>query len=152
MLQIRWLAGQMDKCAEMAEWVYHEFSYEFADQTLDEWQRSFAAGQSDGSWTSLIATENGHLLGGATLAVSDLPERPDLGPWLACVFVTPQARRTGVAAKLIAGVCDRAKSEGVRTLYLHTHSQADYYSTLGWEVMETFEAWDKKQYLMTRRL
>ena len=126
MLQIHWLAGQMDKCAEMAEWVYNAFSYEFADQTLDEWQQAFAAGQVDGSWTSLIATENGQLLGGATLAASDLMERPDLGPWLACVFVTPQARRRGLAAKLIAGICERAKSEGVRTLYLHTHSQADY--------------------------
>lgn len=152
MLQIRWLVGQMDKCNEMAEWVYNAFSHEFANQTLDEWQHAFAAGQVDGSWVTLIATDNGRLLGGATLASSDLSERPELSPWLACVFVTPAARRRGLAAKMIAGICERAKNEGVHSLYLHTHSQADYYSTLGWSVMETFDAWDKKQYLMTKRL
>lgn len=92
------------------------------------------------------------MLGGATLAENDLPERPDLGPWLACVFVTPEARKRGLAAQLIEGICVHARDAGFTALYLHTHSQSDYYTKLGWNVVERFEAWGKAQYLMSRRL
>lgn len=34
MLRVDWLDKQMDKCDVMAEWLYREFSYEFAQQSL----------------------------------------------------------------------------------------------------------------------
>ncbi|MFK0089709.1 GNAT family N-acetyltransferase [Pseudomonas sp. NPDC090755] len=152
MLRVDWLDTQMDQCGVMAEWLYRAFSYEFAQQSLSSWQQEFADGQRDGRWKCLIAMEGGQLLGGATLASDDLSDRPDLGPWLACVFIRPEARRRGLAAQLIDGICDHARDAGFTTLYLHTHNQSAYYSRLGWEVLERFEAWGKEQYLMSRRL
>ncbi|MFK8328446.1 GNAT family N-acetyltransferase [Pseudomonas sp. BJa5] len=152
MLRVDWLDTQMDQCGVMAEWLYQEFRYEFAQQSLSSWQQEFADGQRDGRWKCLIATERGELLGGASLASNDLADRPDLGPWLACVFIKPEARRRGLAAQLIEGICDHARSAGFTTLYLHTHNQSAYYATLGWEVLDRFEAWGKEQYLMSRRL
>jgi len=38
---------------------------------------------------------------GDVLAADDLSSRPDFGPWLACMFVTPSARGTGIAEQLI---------------------------------------------------
>ena len=35
------------------------------------------------------------LVGGAALARDDLAHRPDLGPWLACVFVSPRRADKG---------------------------------------------------------
>ncbi|MBU6956994.1 GNAT family N-acetyltransferase [Pseudomonas sp. CVAP len=152
MLRVDWLDTQMDMCDVMAEWLYREFSYEFAQQSLSSWQQEFSDGQRDGRWKCLIATERGQLLGGATLASNDLSDRPDLGPWLACVFITPEARRRGLAAQLIEGICDHARDIGFTTLYLHTHNRSNYYTKLGWEVLERFEAWGKEQYLMSRSL
>ncbi len=152
MLRVDWLDNQMDKCGLMAEWIYREFSYEFAQQSLSSWQQEFAEGQRDGSWKCLIATEQDQLLGGATLASSDLSDRPDLGPWLACVFTAPEARRRGLATQLIEGICSHAKDTGFTTLYLHTHSQSHYYTKLGWTVLERFEVWGKEHCLMSRSL
>ncbi|WP_445577108.1 N-acetyltransferase [Pseudomonas sp. E141] len=152
MPQMDWLENHMDKCDQMAEWLHQEFSYEFAQQSLASWQQEFAAGQRDGHWKCLIATEQDQLLGGVSLASDDLPDRPELGPWLACVFITPIARRRGLAAQLIEGICNHAREAGFTTLYLHTHNQRDYYTGLGWEVLERFEAWGKEQWLMSRQL
>ena len=152
MLRVDWLDKQMDKCGVMAEWLYREFSYEFTQQSLSSWKHEFSEGQRDGSWKCLIATERDQLLGGATLANNDLSDRPDLGPWLACVFIAPEARRRGLAAQLIEGICVHARDAGFTTLYLHTHNQANYYAQLGWKVLERFEAWGKEQYLMSRSL
>lgn len=69
MLQVDWLENHMDKCSLMAEWLYGEFSYEFAQQSLASWQQEFSDGQHDGRWKCLIATQEGQLLGGAALAI-----------------------------------------------------------------------------------
>lgn len=91
MLRMDWLETQMNHCDTMAQWLYRQFSYEFAGQSLEDWQHEFCAGQHDGNWKCLIATEHDRLLGGATLAAADLSERPELGPWLACVLIAPEA-------------------------------------------------------------
>ncbi|WP_407310751.1 GNAT family N-acetyltransferase [Pseudomonas sp. nanlin1] len=152
MFQIDWLDRHMVHCNLMAEWVYQAFPYEYAEQTLASWQQVFADGQHDGQWKCLIAMAQGQLLGGATLARSDLESRPELGPWLACVYVTPAARRRGIAARLIEGICEQAQATGSPTLYLHTYDQRDYYRTLGWQVVEPFEAWGRVHWLMSRSL
>lgn len=129
-----------------------QFAYEYAGQTLPDWQCEFAEGQRNGEWQCLIAIEHGQWLGGAALARDDLPERPDLGPWLACVLVAPEARGQGLAERLIEGVCAQARQRGIKTLYLHTHDQSAYYAKRGWTVLERFEAWGKEQHLMARVL
>lgn len=152
MPRMDWLAHQMKHCDAMAQRLYQQFSYEYAGQSLEQWQREFAAGQLDGSWKALIVTDDDQWLGGAALAQDDLASRPDLGPWLACVLVAPEARGQGLAARLIEGICSDARDSGVKTLYLHTHDQSDYYAKRGWEVLERFEAWGKEQWLMSRAL
>ncbi len=142
----------MEHYATMAAWLYEQFSYEYADQSLAQWQQEFAAGQHNGDWPSVVAIDDGTLLGGAALAKGDLPGRDDLGPWLACVFVTPQARGQGIAEALVEKVCERGRAEGVERLYLHTQDRAGYYAKRGWVTVEQFERWGKPQWLMTRDL
>lgn len=152
MLRVDWLENQMHHCDTMAERLYQQFSYEYVGQSLAQWQQEFAAGQADGCWKSLIVTDGDQLLGGAALAQDDLSSRPDLGPWLACVLVAPEARGQGLAARLIEGICGHARDSGITTLYLHTHDKSDYYAKRGWNVLERFEGWGKEQWLMSREL
>jgi GNAT superfamily N-acetyltransferase len=152
MHRLVWLRDHMHYSDTLAQWLHRQFAYEFAEQSLADWQREFAEGQSSGDWQSLIAIENGRLLGGASLATDDLPERPELGPWLAGVFIAPQARQRGLAEQLIEGVCAAAQADGIARLYLHTHDRSDYYKQRGWQVLETFQAWGKAQRLMAREL
>lgn len=151
MLTLDWLANHMGHSDTFAGWLHRQFSYEYP-QPLEQWQREFAEGQHNGDWPALIALEDGQLLGGAALARDDLDQRPDLGPWLACVFVAPQARGRGLAERLIEGICQRAKEQGVEVLYLHTQDKSEYYAKRGWRVLERFEGWGKEQWLMCRDL
>lgn len=152
MLQLVWLRDHMQYSNIMAQWLHQQFTYEFKEQPLANWQHEFAEGQANGDWQCLIAIENGQLLGGAALAASDLPARPELGPWLACVFVATHARKRGLAEQLIEGICSQAKAGGTSTLYLHTHDRHEYYAKRGWQVLECFQAWGKEQWLMARKL
>ncbi|MCE5984681.1 GNAT family N-acetyltransferase [Pseudomonas sp. LF19] len=152
MPNLEWLEHHMQHCDTFAERLYRQFSYEYADISLEAWRREFAEGQRNGDWQCLVALDQGRLLGGAALARDDLPGRPELGPWLACVLVEPQARGQGLAEKLIEGICQRARERGEATLYLHTHDQSAYYAKRGWSVRERFEAWGKEQWLMSREL
>ncbi|QAX85767.1 N-acetyltransferase [Pseudomonas sp. DTU12.3] len=151
-LQLDWLAGHMHHSDTYAAWIHQQFHYEYAHQPLAEWQREFADGQSNGKWSCLIAFDGDRLIGGAALARDDLAHRPDLGPWLACVFVDPQARGQGLAEQLIEGVCDEAQRRGLKRLYLHTQNKRDYYAKRGWQRLEDFRAWDNQHWLMVRDL
>ncbi|KHL72363.1 acetyltransferase [Pseudomonas putida] len=152
MPRLVWLRDHMQHSNTLAQWLHRQFAYEFTEQPLTEWQCEFAEGQRNGDWQCLIALENDQLLGGATLAANDFPERPELGPWLACVFIAPQARKRGLAEQLIEGICAAAKAKGTTRLYLHTHDRSDYYAKRGWHVQECFEAWGQEQWLMLRDL
>jgi N-acetylglutamate synthase-like GNAT family acetyltransferase len=142
----------LDYSDTFALWVHQQFAYEYSEQPLVDWQREFREGQGNGEWQTLIALEDGELLGGASLAKDDLPERPELGPWLACVLVAPQARRRGLAEQLIEGVYSQARAKGHERLYLHTHDQGEYYAKRGCEYIEPFHAWGKEHWLMQRKL
>ena len=110
MIEILWLNERMLHCAELAQWIHAQFPYEFREQALENWQAELASGQLDGSWQSLIAVEGEHLLGSASLARDDLPSRPELSPWLACVYVRPECRGRGLAECLIEAICAQARS------------------------------------------
>jgi GNAT superfamily N-acetyltransferase len=152
MPRLDWLDRHMDHCDTLAQWLHQQFHYEFADLPLRDWQRTFAAGQRDGQWQCLIALDGEQLLGSAALAIDDLPQRPEQGPWLACVFVAPQARGQGLAERLIEGVCAHARGAGIDKLFLHTHDQQAYYARRGWIALEQFQAWGKPHWLMSREL
>jgi N-acetylglutamate synthase-like GNAT family acetyltransferase len=152
MFQTVLLRDHMDHSDTFAAWLHEQFAYEFVAQALHDWQREFKAGQNDGNWRTVIALENGQLLGGAALAKDDSPDHPALGPWLACVLVAPLARQRGVAERLIAEICSTAKGIGHQKLYLHTHDRRDYYAKRGWEYLESFHAWGKEHSLMQRLL
>ena len=151
-LRLEWLVDHPQHSDTYAEWIHRQFAYEYAEQPLADWQREFAAGQDNGDWSCLIALDGERLLGGAALARADLALRPDLGPWLACVFVSPQARGQGLAERLIDGISQAAKQRGFARFYLHTQNKQDYYAKRGWTVLERFRAWDNEQWLMVRDL
>ncbi|MVW76709.1 GNAT family N-acetyltransferase [Pseudomonas xionganensis] len=147
-----WLRHHPQHYDVLSGWLYRQFPYEFSAQPLADWQAEFAAGQRNGDWLMRIALQGGAPIGCAGLARDDLPQRPDLGPWLACVYVRPEARGQGLAEHLIDEVCNAARARGHARLYLHTHDRADYYARRGWNLLEHFQAWGATQHLMLREL
>jgi N-acetylglutamate synthase-like GNAT family acetyltransferase len=101
---------------------------------------------------TLVLLADGEAVGTASLTAQDLPERPDLTPWLAGMVVAPQARGNGYAALLIAAVEQEARGVAVSTLWLYTNTAERVYARAGWQTVETVQHDGKPFALMQRRL
>ncbi len=75
-------------------------------------------------------------VGVASLVAHDLDSRPELTPWLAGVFVVPEARGRGHAAHLIAAVEAAGRAAAIPSLWLYTHSAERIYARVGWRTVE----------------
>jgi GNAT superfamily N-acetyltransferase len=73
--------------------------------------------------------------GTAALMYDDLEGDPR-NPWLASVYVRPEARRRGIAAALVRAVEDAARRMGFPRLHLFTASAPALYAGLGWQARE----------------
>jgi GNAT superfamily N-acetyltransferase len=86
---------------------------------------------------ALIAHDDGAFLGTTSVIASDLDERPHLTPWVAAVWVEPQARRRGVGAALVDRASANCFALGVRRAYLCARPQrSSFYQRLGWTAVE----------------
>ncbi|MGY2047412.1 GNAT family N-acetyltransferase [Methylobacterium sp. JK268] len=100
----------------------------------------------------LVLLDSGTPVGMAALAARDLDQRPDLTPWLAGVYVVPEARRQGHAGRLVAAVEARAREAGFSTLWLYTRTAERIYARAEWITVESVRSHGKDYVLMRRDL
>ena len=105
-----------------AEWSFEAWQHEFPSDTVQTYLDQYALARSKPEQLLEVfaaVTDNDQLLGVATLVHDDeLPDAPEPGPWLAAVFVTPDARKFGVGSALVANVVNRARELGYTKLFL----------------------------------
>jgi len=86
---------------------------------------------------ALVAHEGSTFLGTASVIASDLAERPQLTPWVAAVWVEPQARRRGVGTALVNRATQDCFALGISRAYLCARLQRSaFYERLGWTPIE----------------
>ncbi len=120
----------------LALWHFQEWGYLNPGKTLDDYQRSFDVYFGEQAIpTMLIAVEGNQLLGSSSLIVSDMDTHPDLSPWLANVFVAPEARGKGLGDQLVRAVMDMASALNLERIYLFTPDQQDFYTRRGWQLL-----------------
>jgi hypothetical protein len=87
------LADRPDLAPIVSDWIWHEWSrhdgYSF-DETLEYIEASSARKDIPQTFVLLV---DGKPVGTSSLVTSDMKERPNLTPWMASVFVIPEARR-----------------------------------------------------------
>ena len=87
------------------------------------------------------------------LLLGDMDDRPDLNPWLGCLYVVPEARGRGIARRLVRSLIDRAHNLSVLRLYLFCHpSLRAFYESEGWGVIEERTYEGKACVVMERRM
>jgi len=134
-MRIEPLAQHRDDVATLAAWhhvqwghLYSHWTYEVAFAELGE-----HAARANGLPTTLLALEGEELLGSVSLVFEDAPELQEHGsPWLASLYVKPEARGRGIGAALVQAALARAAEEGVEELFLFTPEHKDFYARLGW--------------------
>lgn len=130
---IEYLADHPDLAPTLARWHYDEWrdlipnwSYQTALEELLSHRHRAAIP------TTLVAFRGGVLVGSASLLIEDVPAWRHLTPWVASVYVVPSERGTGVGSQLVQHVVAVAGQLGVKTVYLLTPGQAEFYRRLGW--------------------
>ena len=119
-----------------AEWSFAAWHHEFPTDTVQTYldQYSLAASKPEKLIEIFAAIDSDdNLLGVATLVDDDeLPDAPEPGPWLAAVFVAPDARKFGVGSALVERVVSQTRELNYSTLYLYTEHAQIWYRDKGW--------------------
>jgi len=134
-MRIEPIALHRDRIATLAAWhhaqwghLYSHWTYEVAFAELGE-----QAAREQGLPTTLLALEGEELLGSVSLVFEDAPELQEHGsPWLASLYVKPQARGRGIGAAWGRAAVGRAAAGAVEGRSRFTPEHKDFYARLGW--------------------
>jgi GNAT superfamily N-acetyltransferase len=86
---------------------------------------------------ALVAESDGQVCGSTLVIANDEPAKPELGPWVAAVWVDEPMRGRGLARALIDEAVRRAGTLSVPRLYLISRpALRPFYIGLGWRVQE----------------
>lgn len=140
-----------EACAAWSFGLWGSQSGSTLARAVESFTPSEDAGTEDGRET-VVAVQHGKPIGMASLWPSDLPERPDLTPWLAAVFVHEEHRGMGLATRLGRAVEDLARARGEGILYLVTEHAELLYLTRGWRVLDRVTTALGAATLMTKTL
>jgi predicted N-acetyltransferase YhbS len=134
-MRIEAIDAHRDRVATLAQWHHAQWGYLYSHWTYEVCVRELEehASRAGGLPTTLLALEGDELLGSVSLVFEDAPELQEHGsPWLASLYVKPEARGRGIGARLARAAVARAAAEGVGELFLFTPEHKDFYARLGW--------------------
>ncbi|TCK30118.1 acetyltransferase (GNAT) family protein [Ancylobacter aquaticus] len=87
--------------------------------------------------STFVAHEQDRFLGCVALIAADVDLRPALTPWVAALWVEPDARRQGIGAALVVRATEAAFAAGHECVYLAAEERrASYYAGRGWTLLE----------------
>lgn len=117
--------------SKVTEWLWQAFGGDALPQAFfaSIVEHSQTAGALP---VTFIAVENETLLGTVGLWRCDLISRQDLYPWMAALYVAPEARGKGLAGKLQQHVIEYARTLGYCELFLYSTCR-DFYERYGWQ-------------------
>jgi GNAT superfamily N-acetyltransferase len=138
-LRLEPLAAHADLVPVLARWHVPEFD---PGGSTGSWERTLTreAGWSGVPcvWVAFLASSP---VGSVSLVEHNMDTHPDLGPWLAALFVTPEKRRRGIGRALVQRCEHEAWRTGAARLFLYTSTAEAFYRALGWTPLfqETYE-------------
>ena len=127
------LYARLQYADRVTDWLWHAFggdglSRAFFASIIDHSQRPGALP------LTFIAVEGNKLLGTVGLWRCDLISRQDLWPWMAALYVAPEARGRGLAGQLQRHVMSYAAQLGYTGLHLYSACR-DFYERFGWQYL-----------------
>lgn len=150
-LSVTTIARRLDLVPTVADWLWREW-WRRTGRTLEEAEAVYAACRAEvGAPQTLVLLSGGTPIGTATLARHDLEERPDLTPWLAGVFVVPEARGRGHVGHLLTAFDEACRAASIKTAWLYTNTAVLLYLQAGWRVAEVIQRSGKLPTTLMRR-
>ncbi|MFT3806939.1 GNAT family N-acetyltransferase [Arenimonas sp.] len=135
MMRIEPIAAHPERVAELAAWHHAQWAHLYDDWTLAVAMQELRDHASRrGIPTTLLLLEGDSLLGSVSVVTEDAPALQFIGsPWLASLYVVPEARGRGLGKELVLAAVRLAAENDVPRLLLFTPEHADFYRRLGWQ-------------------
>ena len=137
------IADNLGLIETIGRWHWDEWGHADPEGSVEDWTARLGDRVlRDKIPTSYVAlSEQRELLGSVTLVDCDMHTRPELWPWLAGLFVHPDARDRGVGKSLALHAMEQVGLMGIDKLYLYTAPAEELYLRLGWRVIacDTYE-------------
>ena len=145
-------ADRPDLIPLVANWLWDAF-WQPDGHRLEEVREILAEADAEiGPPQSFVLLAGEVPCGTASLMSADLEIRNDIGPWLAGLYVVPEARGQGCAQRLVAAVEEAARLAGHDMLFLHTSDAQGLYEQLGWYAIAEAEEGGRPVTIMRRDL
>jgi N-acetylglutamate synthase-like GNAT family acetyltransferase len=139
-VEIEYLADNKEVIPTLARWSYDEWLYLHPERTLSDVERiMLERSNKDKIPLILIACEEGKPIGMVALKIRDLESRPNIGPWLAGLYVEKGHRNKGVGTSLVRAIEQKAAQLKEKKLYLFTPDTEKFFLMLDWAVQERTE-------------
>jgi GNAT superfamily N-acetyltransferase len=141
-LTIVTLSDRPDLLATVAAWIYEQWWSHLPEHSPETVAAALIERRtSDHIYESFVALRDSVPVGTATVLDHDVDteRRPDLTPWVAAVYVIPEARGRGIGERLVSRAAAFAQAKGFMTVYLWTTDRRDWYERLGWELVEQLD-------------
>jgi predicted N-acetyltransferase YhbS len=148
------VAKHIELIPVLAHWHHQEWqhlnpeSYDLQSR-IKEYQEVV---NSPGLPAMLVAHNNSQALGSVRLIKNDMDTHPELGPWLASLYVHPDFRRQGIATSLIRELEDVTRQLGFQDLYLFTEDRQQMYQKLGWQQLLIERYYNEQVVIMVKHL
>jgi len=136
-MRIDFLDQHREHIATLAAWHHGEWGRLYDEWTLEVAEAELADQATRRTLpTTLVMMDEGRPLGSVSLVLEDAPELCEEGsPWLASLYVVPEARGRGLGAKLVNAAVELAARENIAHLFLFTPEHANFYQRLGWRLI-----------------
>jgi predicted N-acetyltransferase YhbS len=133
-VQIAPLCDHPRHLATLAQAHVQAFGGLLPEWTVDQARAELASHDApDGIPTTWLALDGNDWLGSVSLLANDDARIDQYTPWLASLYVRPDARASGTGAALVRHCVQAAAALGVSRLHLYCQDAlVPYYTRLGW--------------------
>jgi predicted N-acetyltransferase YhbS len=149
---IEFLADCPEALSTLAQWQHDEWGHYRPGDTVEKRSARLREGcNRDRIPLTVVALDDGEVLGSASLIAHDMETRMELTPWLASVFVGPEYRQRGIGAQLVRRIMSEATLLKIPLLYLYTVHSEKFYANLGWTLQKHTAYREQTVAIMTYR-
>jgi len=121
----------------LADLCGREWAHLYKGWTNETARQEFETQRTDGQLPlSLVALEDGKLLGAVSVIYDDLPGFEHLNPWLASLFVLPEHRGKNIGVFLVREAEKLLAQNGIPAAWLFTESAQGFFAKAGWRQFE----------------
>ena len=135
--KIIYLADRLDLIPILGGWFYKEWGRNLPDVTQATFEGKLRQRLNrDQVPLVLVTLRDDSPIASASLKIQEMETHPQYLHWLGSVYVLPEYREEGIGTKLVQFAVNEAKRLAVHDLYLYTRNRENFYTRLGWKVLE----------------